>query len=118
MPTLLGIPATEAAVDGVRFTDPWRLWLSSLFRVQAIHRTFAWDVASVAANATAEQTVTVPGLEVGMVVVVNKPSHSSGLIVGNARVSAADTLAVTFANITGSPIDPAEETWSLAAWRP
>jgi hypothetical protein len=67
------------------------------------------NVASVAANTTAEQTFTVAGLETTDVVFVNKPSVSAGLGVVNARVSAADTLALTFVNATAAPIDPAAE---------
>lgn len=75
------------------------------------------DVASVAANATAEQTFSVTGLTTADTVTVNKPSHTSGLVVANVRVSAADTLAITFANITGAPIDPAAETYRVLTHR-
>lgn len=75
------------------------------------------DVASVAANTTAEQTFTVPGLLTGDAVFVNKPSASAGLGVVNARVSAADTLALTFVNATGSPINPAAETYTVLWFR-
>lgn len=61
------------------------------------------NVGSVAANTTAEQTFTVTGLRVGDVVLVNKPSLSAGLGVVNARVSASDTLALTFSNSTAAP---------------
>jgi hypothetical protein len=73
------------------------------------------DVASVAANTTAEQSFTVAGLTTDMFVAVNKPSANAGLGVCNARVSAANTLALTFNNNTGSPIDPAAETY-LVFW--
>lgn len=76
------------------------------------------DVAEVAANTSAEQTFTVTGLKVGDVVVVNKPSANAGLVVGNARVSAANTLALTFGNLTGSPINPSAETYDIWVFRP
>ena len=75
------------------------------------------DVASVSANTTAEQTFTVTGLKVGDFVAVNKPSNSAGLGIVNARVSAADTLALTFMNATGSGIDPAAETYLIHWFR-
>lgn len=75
------------------------------------------DVASVAANTSAEQTFTVTGLTTADKVFVNKPSLSAGLGVVNARVSAADTLALTFMNNTGSAIDPAAETYTITAIR-
>ena len=77
------------------------------------------DVASVAANTSAEQTFTVTGLAVGDVVLaVNKPSLTAGLVVGNARVSAANTLALTFGNHTAGAIDPGAETYQIVAMRP
>lgn len=76
------------------------------------------DVASVAANTSAEQTFTVPGLDTSMVVMVNKPDLDAGLVVGNARVSAADTLALTFGNSTAGAVDPASETYKLFWLKP
>lgn len=82
-------------------------------------RTFsqALDVASVAQNTTAEQTFTVTGLTTADKVFVNKPSASAGLGIVNARVSATDTLAITFVNATGSGIDPSSETYTIVAIR-
>lgn len=68
--------------------------------------------ASVAANTTAEQTFTVSGVQVGDFVDVNKPTAQAGLGIVGARVSAANTLAITFSNNTASPITPtAAETY-------
>lgn len=76
------------------------------------------DVANVAANTTAEQTFAVTGLRVGDMVLVSKPSVSAGLGIVNARVSATDTLALTFVNATGAGINPAAETYTIAWFRP
>lgn len=77
------------------------------------------DVTSKSANTTAEQDVTVFGAKVGDVVIaVNKPSLSAGLGIVNARVKAADTISIQFGNFTGSPIDPAAETYSFVIARP
>jgi hypothetical protein len=76
------------------------------------------DVASVAANTSAEQAFTVTGVRVGDFVAVSKPSLSAGLIISTARVSATDTVAITFGNLTGSPIDPAAETYLVKVFRP
>lgn len=77
------------------------------------------DVASVAANTTAEQTFTLTGARAAtdVVLAVNKPSLSAGLGVVNARISADDTLAITFANVTGSPIDPGAESYLVVIGR-
>src|SRR5712691_6459698 len=59
--------------------------------------------ALVAANTTAEQTFTVTGLAVGDVVIsVNKPTAQAGLGIVGWRVSAANTLAITFSNNTAA----------------
>jgi len=69
--------------------------------------------ASVAAQTTAEQTFTVTGLIAGTPVWVNKPSAQPGLAILGCRVSAANTLAINFANFTGSAIVPATETYVI-----
>lgn len=64
--------------------------------------------ASVAANTTAAQTFTFKGLNAILhFVSVNYVSTAqAGLGIVNARVSAADTLEITFINATASPITP------------
>lgn len=61
---------------------------------------------AVAPNTSAEQTFTVPGLAAGIPVMVNKPTAQNGLSIGGARVSALNTLAVTFVNNTAATITP------------
>lgn len=69
----------------------------------------------VAANTTGERAMTVTGvLATDMVLAVNKPTTQAGLLVGTARVSAANTIQVTLGNDTGSGITPtASETWDV-----
>jgi hypothetical protein len=45
---------------------------------------------------------------------VNKPTYTPGIVVTNARVSAADTLAVTYANFTTSSIVIPAEVYTVA----
>lgn len=76
------------------------------------------DPANVAAASTAEQTYTVTGLATNDIVTVNKPSHTSGCGIVGARVSAADTLAITWNNslaILGC--NPPSETYLILAVR-
>lgn len=75
------------------------------------------DVAAVGANTTAEQAFTVTGLAMTDIVVVNKPAHSTGLGIVNARVSAPDTIAITFMNCTAAPIDPGAQTYLITSIR-
>jgi hypothetical protein len=50
--------------------------------------------------------------------VVQKPTAQAGLVLGGSRVSATDTLAITFGNTTGSAITPtASEVYRVAVFR-
>lgn len=80
--------------------------------------TFTFNPASVATITVAEQTVSVPGLKVGDVVFLIKPTVTAGLGICQSRVSAADTLAVQFVNPTAGAIDAASETYTLFWFRP
>jgi len=76
------------------------------------------DPTSVAANTTAEQTFTVKGLITSdIVVAAQKPSLTAGLGIAGSRVSAVDTLAITFINATAAAIDAASETYSIVTIR-
>ena len=63
--------------------------------------------ALVAANTTAEQSFTVPGVIASDVCVdVTKPTAQAGLGIVGCRVSAANTIGVTFSNNTAGGITP------------
>lgn len=73
--------------------------------------------AAVNANTTAEQTFTVPGLRTTDVILgVNKPTAQAGLGIVGWRVSAADTIGITFSNNTGAGITPTASQVYLVAW--
>jgi len=75
--------------------------------------------ASVAANTSAEQSFTVPGLQVGDQVQVSKPTAQAGLIVATARVVSANTMGVTFGNLTAGFLTPtAAEVYAIEVNRP
>lgn len=75
--------------------------------------------AAVAANTTAEQTFSATGI--GLLVTDNvdtsKPSFQAGLGIVNVRVSAVDTLAITYVNATASSITPTAETYQVIVAR-
>ena len=122
MPNEKGIPKPPQQgnwIIGLNLTDEaWR-WISRVFnnypKVQTFNVTI--DPTSVSANTTSEQTFTVTGLATTDSVVVNKPTHTTGLIIGGARCSAADTLAITFGNLTGIAIDPPSEVYRVVSVR-
>lgn len=68
---------------------------------------------SVATITCAEQAFTVPGLAVGDVVTVSPPSITAGVAPVCARVSAANTLQITFCNPTAGPLMPAAGVYQI-----
>lgn len=63
--------------------------------------------AIVATITTAEQTFTVPEvLAADVAVSVQKPTNNAGVMVGQARVSAANQLGITFVNPTAAGVTP------------
>lgn len=79
----------------------------------AITQTATLAPTSVASKTTAEQTFTVPNLPANAQVSVSKPSYQAGLGIGGARVSAANTLAITFVNESSTTLTPATETYAV-----
>lgn len=69
--------------------------------------------ASVAANTTVEQTFTVTGLVANSPVWINKTSAQPGLSILGCRVSATNTLAITYGNTSAAAIVPASETYVI-----
>ena len=79
----------------------------------------ALSPAIVAANTSAEQTFTVTGLALSDAVSVNKPTAQAGIGIVGTRVSAANTLAITFGNFTAVGITPtAAEAYLVKVSRP
>ena len=76
--------------------------------------------ASVAATVSAEQTFTVTGLTYtnssAATVVVSKPTHQFGLAIAGCRVSASDTLAINFMNVSAAAIVPTAETYDIGCF--
>lgn len=71
--------------------------------------------AAVNANTTAEQDFTVTGVATGSVIAISKPTTQAGIGIVNARAKAADTVAVTFINVTAGNITPtaAQNYWVM-----
>jgi hypothetical protein len=101
------------------FSIEWKQWLQYFWqRVNNIvNYSETLTPASVAANTTAEQTFTITGLTTNDVVIVNKPSLDAGLGIVNVRVSTADTLAITYCNVTAGGLTPTSETYEIIAIR-
>ena len=80
--------------------------------IGSVQFSFVLQVAVVAGAALAtgpsveERTYTVPGLIVGDIVTVNPPSFVATVNVGQARVSAANTLSIAFLATAGKKQSP------------
>lgn len=87
--------------------------------VMMLRGSITLSPALIAQATTAEQDLTVVGLKVGDAVFVTKPTAQAGLGIVGARVSAADTLSVTFCNVpAGGNITPtASQVYQVVAIR-
>lgn len=100
--------------------DDWDRWYNIISRTSShiVDFEVTLDPAAVAASTTAEQTFTVTGLGINDIpIALIKPSATAGVGIVGLRVSAANTLAVTFVNATAGPIDPPSEKYRLVVIR-
>lgn len=107
------------SLDTTHWYDYWLPWLKRFqdaFPKQEVY-SVAVTPASVGANTTSEQTFTVTGLTTNDHITVNKPTHQTGLGIVGARVSAANTAAITYMNTTGGAIVPTSETYTFHSIR-
>ena len=76
--------------------------------------------AAVGATTTSEQTFTVPGVQLGdLVDVYSNSAAQSGIVLGNARVSAINTIAIQFANVSSGTLTPTASTvYNVGITRP
>lgn len=113
MANYLGVATDEIQAASIQLAGTGSTKVTAMYHLSA-----TLSPASVAANTTAEQTFTVTGLAVNDVVFVNKPTTQAGLGIAGCRVSAANTLAITFINATASPIVPtASEKYQVGGLR-
>ena len=112
-------PKDSVVLSGNYFNNPWMAWLSRMR--DHITRQSSYEVSfnptSIAANTVSRQTVTVTGLTTADIITVNPPALTSGLELIGYRVSAADTVTLTFWNSTGGAIDEAAGTYLIKATR-
>lgn len=94
-------------------------WLSQVQLVFPKITTFSESLnpASINAASYSTQTFAVTGLDTNDIITVNPPTLTSGLYLISYRVSAADTLSLTYYNSTGAPIDEGAGTYKIMACR-
>lgn len=81
--------------------------------------TIAVDLASVAAGAVTEVTLTISGAAVNDIVIMNPlaAGGTAGICFGGARVSAADTVKLRVINGSAGTIDEASQLWDYCLIR-
>ncbi|RQS63842.1 hypothetical protein [Burkholderia sp. Bp8984] len=72
---------------------------------------------NIPGNSTVETTYALPGTLPNDFIEINKPSHTSGIVISNVRVPAANQIAVQFGNVTASPITPTAEVYLISICR-
>lgn len=81
--------------------------------------TISVDLPSIASAAVGEATLTISGAKVGDKVVMNPVAagNTAGLVSGGARVSAANTVKLRVANLSGGVVDEAAQIWDYIIFR-
>ncbi len=120
-----GLPTATTGVIGLQYINLFagstptssEVYLATIQRQAPLNPMMIYSQAlatsAIAATTSAEVTTTVTGLVVSSSVLVNKPSCTPGLLVVNARVSAANTLAVQYMNLTTTSINVPSETYTI-----
>lgn len=93
---------------------------AGIWKQRLVKYTASLTPALVAANTTAEQTFTITGLVLStdVVIGVSKPTAQAGLGIVGWRVTANNTIGITFANVTAGGLTPtAAETYSVIVYR-
>jgi hypothetical protein len=87
------------------------------------HETFyiqpTFTPVAVAANTTASQTFSVPGLQTTDIVVLLglNGSQAAGIIIAECDCLNANVLSVQFGNVTGSPVTPTAGVYTIQVTR-
>ena len=89
----------------------------NLIRSTILSATGTLTYTSVPANATQDQTITVPGATFGDFILLGKPILAAGLQT-DAFVSAANTVSVRVVNETISAIVPGALVFNVAVIKP
>ena len=104
--------AAATAVVSDRNNDSFRGLFNDTWTV-----TCTFNSASVSDQAAATDTVTVPGVVLGDMVIGMSAGVSEAGLVRRAYVSAADTVTIATTNTTGGAVDLASSTVKLVIAR-
>lgn len=113
--SLTRVPVDIPMMVQERLNPTWLKWFATISDYISKYDKYEelFNPTSVAANTTSEQTITIANVASNDFVTVSKPTHTTGLGIVNVRVSAENTIAITFMNSTISSIDPPEEIYTF-----
>ena len=112
------ISGATSAMTGASTALSYNPGTSAVAWTKVYKGTVSVNPAEIAAQTQAETEITIAGAATGDIVIMNPPaSLEAGLIFSHARVSAANTVQVGLANITGTPVDGADLTWTYCILR-
>ncbi len=106
----------DANIDDVLTTAALGIGGGTLM-IGHLSATASLNFPSIAANTTAELTITVTGAASGDNVYVAPTGAPEAGLVWSAYVSAANTVTVRMANVTTGAIDPAARTYRADCWK-
>lgn len=112
MSNYLGVRVDDPQVTSMQLTATPSTVIVAMARL-----TQTLTPVAVAGATCAEQTFVVPGLLVGDFVDVTPPGITAGVAPVTARVSATNTLAVTFCNATAGSLTPASGSYRIQVMR-
>jgi len=106
-----------AAATDVLVEVDQRVQFQGLFsHVWVVH--FTLDTANISGNATAEDTVAIPGIKRGDIVLgFAQDGTPSKALLYNVHVEADNLLAVLSHNSSGGNVNPASDTWHVVIGR-
>jgi hypothetical protein len=112
MPNYLGVATDEPILVTLKFTSLPSSVIKAMARISQ-----SLTPVSVGGATCAEQNFTVTGLAVGDFVDVTPPAITAGVAPVTARVSAINTLTVTFCNPTAGALTPAAGVYQIQVTR-
>lgn len=101
------------------FSFEMKQWLTSLINSIPHVRTatVTLDPANISGNSRSTETITVNGVTTNDLIIVNKPTYTTGIDIVAAFASAANTVTLVFENTTGSAVDLGSEDYKVIAIR-
>ena len=112
------ISGATSAMTGASTALSYNPGASAVAWTKVYKGTVSVNPAEIAANTQAETQITITGAATGDIVIMNPPaSLEAGLVYSHARVSASNTVQVGLGNITGTPVNGADLTWTYCILR-